>query len=617
MRSLPNDFSLLSVVLPCFHLGASMEKNLLRVAEILREENIPFELVPVDDGSCDGTEAAFGKARDALGADTVRPVVFPENRGKGAALQVGFEHSRGSHILLLDGDLDLNPSYTGRFLDIMTEKKADIVIGSKLHPESKIQYPLKRRIASFVYYSIVKILVGLPVHDTQTGMKLFRREALGYSFSRMLSKRFAFDLEVLAIAHGHGYRIAEAPIELDFGTKAGALTVRNVREVMTDTLGIFYRLRLLRYYASLEPHAMPDVPPSVSVVIACPKNSHLLEEAVEALGKQIPAPQEVLVLPDEPSGRDWPAFVREIPTGKVLPSDKRNIGIREAKGEIVAFLDDDARPLEGWLAHALPYFSDPEIGAVGGPAVTPPEDPFLAKLSGRVYENALVSGSYRRRYRPTRVCDEDDLPSCNLLVRRTLLQKIGGFNTAYWPGEDTILCLDITHRQKARMIYDPWVGVFHHRRPLFLAHARQVGRYASHRGFFCKKFPETSRRLSYMLPSLLLLGTLAEALLFLVCCGCMAFAPEATATSVFWTLFQIGRWVLIVYLSLAALSSVPFPSVHHPIRWLRSWILTATGVVLTHFTYGWYFLVGLFAKELPGHVAAFDHQGSTSRKDPC
>ncbi len=580
---------MLSIIMPVFNLGKTIYDNIKRVQSIFNDV-IPFEIVPVDDGSKDDTRSEIERSANDY-PNTVKPVFSPVNGGKGSALAQGLSKTSGTHILLLDGDLDLNPSLVWNFFDIMRNENADIVIGSKMHPESKIDYPLRRRIASFVYYGIVKTLIGLPVHDTQTGMKLFTRESLEYAFSRMLVKRFAFDLEVLSIACSNGYKIAEAPVELDFGNKSGSLTLANIRQVMTDTMAIFYRLKILRYYETLEPYRMPDIPPRVSIVIACPSVSKMLETCIDGIEKQEYPDLEAIVLPDEPSGRNWQQFVREIPTGKVRPAEKRNMGIRAATGEIVAFLDDDAVPLEGWLENAIPYFTNPDIGAVGGPAITPHDDPFMARMGGRIYNNFFVSGQYRRRYTPTRVCEEDDLPSCNLFVRKESVEKLGGFDTNYWPGEDTILCLGVVHKLKQRMIYDPRVLVTHHRRPLFLPHLRQIGRYARHRGFFWRRFPETSRRFSYMIPSLFLMGVIAG-------------LPLSFVHPVF-------KWIYICTLSLYFL--LTFLSTHY-LRNLSGWIITWIGVAATHLTYGACFLSGLFSHKMNEEVKSFDHYSESEKK---
>jgi glycosyltransferase involved in cell wall biosynthesis len=572
---------MLSVVMPAYCLAECIGANIARVCDLL-DGRIPFEVVPVDDGSKDNTADAIRQA--AAGDPRVKPVLLGENVGKGAALAKGFAASRGSHVLLLDGDLDLDPAMLDRFFDVMLQKQAHIVIGSKRHPRSEVDYPLSRRLASRVYYSIVRLLVGLPVTDTQTGMKLFVRPALACALERMLTKRFAFDVELLAIAHEHGFAVAEAPIRMHFGRKLGSLSLENVRTVMNDTLAIFYRLRVLRYYQHVVPCAMPNLPPLVSIVVACPAPSPYLAECLDAISALSYRPFETIVLPDEPADDfPWPGHVRVIPTGKLRPAEKRNLGIEAAKGEIVALLDDDAAPLPDWLDHAIPYFSDPTVGAVGGPAVTPPSDPPLAQAGGLVYASPLVSGTCRYRYVSERVRDVDDLPSCNLLVRTATLRDIGGFRTDFWPGEDTILCLDITRKAKQRIVYDPWSVVRHHRRPLFGPHLRQVGRYALHRGYFAKRFPETSRRISYMVPTIFVCGLVLGAV-------ASFFHP----------------WIRIAYLgALAFYLATTFLASFHPnlLRWLQVWL----GVMATHLVYGVRFLQGILSRRMPCEVARFDH----------
>jgi glycosyltransferase involved in cell wall biosynthesis len=579
---------MVSVIMPCYRLVGRAGINVELVRSLL-DGQVQFEVVPVDDGSGDGTAEELHLAAVAHPA-TVRPVLMGSNGGKGAALREGLRHSRGTHILLLDGDLDLDPAMLPAFFDVMQQRVADIVVGSKRHPDSEIDYPWRRRVASAVYYGLVTLLVGLPVTDTQTGMKLFRREALQWAFDRMLVKRFAFDVELLAIAHQHGYRVAEAPIRMHFGNKIGSLTLSNVRCVMTDTLAIFYRLRVLRYYQSVEPVQMPEAPPLVSVVVACPAPSAYLTECLAGLARQSYRNFEVIVLPDEPApDYPWPAEVRVIPTGRQRPAEKRNTGIAAARGAVVALLDDDAIPVPGWLDHAVKYFSLDDVGGVGGPGVTPPSDPWLAQIGGRVYANKLVSGDCRYRYHPDRIRTTDDLPSCNLMIRTDLLRGLGGFRTDFWPGEDTILCADVVHRLGKRIIYDPWVSVEHHRRPLFLPHLRQIGRYAMHRGYFVRRFPSTSRRIGYMAPSAFLLGLVAGGIL-------AALWPPLR-------LWYVAG--LAVYLGVTLVSTLHY----RPAVWLVTWL----GVMATHLVYGVRFLQGLCARRMPCEVQRFDHPSELPR----
>lgn len=571
---------LLSVIMPAYNLGTTIAQN-LRVVHELLEGKLAFELIVVDDGSTDDTRAAILNVRGSL--PKLRMVLLDRNAGKGHALRMGFDESRGSHIILLDADLDLPPWQIARLFARMKEAGTDIVIGSKRHPDSELSYPWRRQLMSNVYYLLIKLLFGMPLRDTQTGIKLFKRQALEWTFPRMLVKQFAFDIELLAIAHERGFKIAEVPVRLQFKSVMGAASTHAVKQIMMDTMAVFYRLRLLRYYQNIQHTRMPESPPLVSIVIAYPAPTEYLTECIAGIRTQTCSNYEIILLPDEASGRLWPAPIREIATGRLRPADKRNIGIRHAKGAVVAFLDDDTIPLEQWLEHAMVYFSDETVAAVGGPASTPPTDGLMAKMSGRVFAHPLVSGSYRYRYTPNRVREIDDFPSCNLLVRTDALQAAGGFRTDFWPGEDTYLCMEIVHRLGKRIFYDPRVHVWHHRRRLFLPHLRQVGRYALHRGYFARRFPATSRRVAYFVPSLFVTGVLFGA----VAAGFIpALRLPYAATLIAYGVCVIG----------SSFSRHPLP-----------WALTALGIAATHAVYGVRFLMGFMTRKMPGEVARFDH----------
>ena len=609
----------LSVIMPAFRLGGVIAENISQVVSVL-EGNVEYEIIPVDDGSPDSTADELRKAA-AANPSRVKPVFVEVNAGKGNALKEGFRASTGEFVLLLDGDLDLLPSRIPDFFDSMKSHGSDIVLGSKRHPASEVQYPWHRRIASIVYYSMVRLLVGLPVTDTQVGMKLFRREVLGAALDRMLVKAFAFDLELLAIACGRGAKISEAPVTLKFGQKFGCLRPKAVKSVMMDTLAIFYRLRLLKYYAKVEVPPPLGKKPLVSIVIACPNYSPMLRQCLDGIARQTYRDFEVIVLPDElpaqnplasagetgcarlpASSSELPTFdfrLSTIPTGKVRPAEKRNRGIAAAKGDVVAFIDDDAYPDPHWIECAVKYFSIGDIGAVGGPGVTPPDDGFLAQMGGRVYANLLVSGNYRYRYVGGRTLRQiDDYPSCNLFVRTSLLRSFNGYRTDFWPGEDTLLCRDIL-ATGSRIVYDPWSTVYHHRRALFGAHLRQLGRYAFHRGYFCKRFPENSLHFSYFVPTLFVAYLVAL-------CAAAAFSigfvhlHGSHFLRVPGPLFLVASLPLALYALLVAVTSISFRPV--------TWALTALGVFATHVTYGIRFVQGLCASKAPCEFIGKDHQ---------
>lgn len=578
---------LLSIVMPAHNLEQQIAGNIRTVQSVFKGR-VPFEIVVVDDGSTDNTGAALRTV--AAEIPELIPVCLAKNVGKGLAVMRGFEASRGSHVLFLDADLDLPPAQAFRFFEVMEREGADVVIGSKLHSESAMgSYPWHRRLTTAVYYAMVKILIGLPVHDTQTGMKLFKREVLNWTVPRMLVKQFAFDLELLAIANQKGFRIAEAPVTINFQGTWGCFSSAVVRQIANDTLAVFYRLRLLRYYQSIPDTRVPVPPPLVSIIIALPAPSEYLDECLDALRRQTWQNYEVILLPDEPSGRKWPGNVVEHPTGKCRPAEKRNQGLRHAKGDILAFIDDDVIPVEEWIKRAIVHFSAPDTAAVGGPASTPGNDPYMAKLSGEVFANRLVSGQHRRRYLPVRVCEVDDFPSCNLFVSKDAMTKVGGFRTDFWPGEDTYLCLEIVKTLKKKIIYDPRVEVLHHRRKLFLPHLRQIGRYALHRGYFARHFPETSRKLSYALPTLFVLG--------------LVFGGIASAVCPVCAYLYLG--VLLFYTALTFLSCAR----RNPLEWVLVWF----GVMSTHVWYGVRFLAGLLVRRLPSEVRKFDHPSEAKR----
>jgi len=207
----------LSVLIPAYNECENIAESVRETIEVCRALCDDYEIIVVDDGSSDDTYAQV----ESLVAENsrVRVVRCVENQGKGFALQHGFGFACGQWIVFLDADLDLHPRHIGVLYDVLQAEGADCVIGSKRHPQSRLIYPLYRKVLSTAYYWIIRLLFGLPVRDTQTGVKLFKRQVLEDVLSLIVVKRFAFDLELLVNVHRLGYRIAEAPVQLAFRRK--------------------------------------------------------------------------------------------------------------------------------------------------------------------------------------------------------------------------------------------------------------------------------------------------------------------------------------------------------------------------------------------------------------
>jgi glycosyltransferase involved in cell wall biosynthesis len=240
------DGALISVVIPAFNEAAGVERCLHETVAVLEQLGGEYEVVLVDDGSEDGTADLARRTANRL--RRVRVLGHEVNRGKGSALARGAYAAVGDYVLFLDADMEVHPRQLALLWETLQREDADVVIGSKLHPQSSIEYPRGRRLISFGYYLLVRTLFRLPVHDTQTGLKLYKRDVLVRVVPRLLVKRFAHDLEALVNVHRLGYRIVEAPVVVTRQRPYPRIGWGDVFRVGLDTLAIWYRTYVLRYY---------------------------------------------------------------------------------------------------------------------------------------------------------------------------------------------------------------------------------------------------------------------------------------------------------------------------------------------------------------------------------
>lgn len=518
----------LSAVLPVYNGGEEIVDNVGVIARALAT-GLPgeeIELIVVSDGSIDETAEQLLAARGDAG---FRVIHYDRNLGKGYAVRAGALASHGDWVALIDADLDLDPSSVPLFLDAARRDGLDFAIGSKRHPESVVEYPRSRRIASWCYQQLNRALFHLDVRDTQVGLKVFHRRVVDDVFPLLLVKQFAFDLELLAVSAALGYRrIEELPVRLEYRFTGSALGSRAVARALWDTAAVFYRLRLLRTYQRKRRllGARPRVPgdaPLVSVVGD--------SEAAASL--------------------DYPAL-------ELVRSSE------DARGDILAVLAQGVRPAGNWVTAAIPYFTDPKVAAVVVPTLAPLRGPLGQLVATAVLESRLGGGSRRSSFFPGNVRVVADYPAESIVIRKHAY-------TADIPLDELVSSL--TSEGKI-VIYTPDTSVSVAPVPLIRPHVDDVLRYGRARGATARR----TRGRSLSVATALSIAPLVAALV-----GLLLLAFDGVPRTV-------GLVLVLAYVATLLLSglhaAVRFRSV-------VVGALEPPAVVLTHGAYLTGFVVGL------------------------
>lgn len=311
-----------------------------------------------------------------------------------------------------------------------------------------------------------------------------------------------------------------------------------------------------------------------SVVIPIKEVNHYLYENISVIKSEKREDVEIIVLPNNFEGSI--SGVKIIETGKIGPGKKRDLGSEQALGEWLIFLDDDSYPVSGYfeiLDNLIARFE--KVYAYGGPGVTPPQDGFWQRVSGAVFTSKWTGG-FPERYmsvQPAKMVL--DWPSVNLVINKTYFFAAGRFNTNYWPGEDSILCEKL-NKIECAIKYIPEMVVLHHRRPGFFAHIKQTANYGLHRGFFFKKNIGLSRKIKYLIPSMMV--------------GYMFLSAYISIQGKFEYLLYVW-WIYVLVMILGLID----------IKKHESAIVATVAlpyIVATHISYGVMFLIGLYKKEL-------------------
>lgn len=243
----------LSVIVPVYGAGPRIVGAIGQLTSALSESRLRWEVIVVVDGD-PSTLAAASLCRSRR----VSVVGYHRRQGKGYAIRVGMAHALGTLVTFIDADMEISPDEIGRMARLLDLYKADVVVGSKRHPLSQVSYPPFRRVQSFAYQVLVHLLFDVKVRDTQTGLKMMRREVAECVARVALVKEFAFDLELLVLATHFGYgRIIECPVSIKYGFQS-TVSVKAAFAVLWDTAAIYYRLRVVAWYDRATASASPQ-----------------------------------------------------------------------------------------------------------------------------------------------------------------------------------------------------------------------------------------------------------------------------------------------------------------------------------------------------------------------
>ena len=215
----------ISIIIPAYNEEKRLPAALGRVIEYLRRGGWAFdEILVVNDGSADGTVQVAERMRAEY--SNLRVLHNPGNRGKGYAVRHGMLECRGEWALFTDADLSAPIEELDTLWQAIERDGAQVAVGSRALDRKLIGVHQSwfRENAGRIFNLVMRVVTGLPFHDTQCGFKLFEARAAREIFRRQLLDGFGFDVEVLFIGRRLGYREVEVPVRWNdvAGTKVSA-----------------------------------------------------------------------------------------------------------------------------------------------------------------------------------------------------------------------------------------------------------------------------------------------------------------------------------------------------------------------------------------------------------
>ena len=226
-----------SIIIPAYNESAVVFENMTFLDGKCKEYFDDYEIVVVSDGSTDKTREIVKEKLVPLG---IVDAGYDKNRGKGGALKAGVAAASGDVIVTTDCDLAYGTEVIRQAVELLEENpESELLIGSRSKSKDGFEgYPLLRRVASKVYFSMISIIAGIKVSDSQCGFKIYRRDAGKKLFELLETYSFAFDLEILMRATRLGYKIAEMPVKIINHAESKINVVKDSIRMLKDVIRI-------------------------------------------------------------------------------------------------------------------------------------------------------------------------------------------------------------------------------------------------------------------------------------------------------------------------------------------------------------------------------------------
>ena len=251
----------LSIIIPAFNEERRLPRALERISEFFSGRPGGFEsveIIVVDDGSHDNTAQIAQEWTKRI--PSLRLVRNGRNRGKGYSVRHGMLEARGRIALFTDADLSSPIEETDKLLSALAAGN-DVAIGSRAIDRSLIEVHQARyrELAGIIFNGFVKLLTGLPFHDTQCGFKAFVREPARIVFEQQRIEGFGFDPEILFLAKRHCLRSVEVPVRWAHDPATKVHVLRDSVRMFSDLLVVRWNSLVGRYPRALRQHARDTV----------------------------------------------------------------------------------------------------------------------------------------------------------------------------------------------------------------------------------------------------------------------------------------------------------------------------------------------------------------------